>query len=299
MRILLTGANGFLGTYLKKALPGEVITLGRSKANKISCAIEIAIPTLPRVDMVIHNAGLAHRVPKSPEEEREFYLVNLFGTQNLLKALDSGIELPKAFIYISTVAIYGLEKGELIDENVEPIPQTPYAKSKYEAEMLLQAWAKQKQVNLTILRLPLVAGANGTPGNLGAMIRGIQRGYYRRIGKAEARKSMVLAEDVATLLPTLLDKSGVYNLTDGHHPKIGELEDYLADFFGKKIKTIPFWILKLATFLGDRIPGFPINSYRISKLGESLTFDDAKARTEISWNPRPVIGKLDLDILKK
>ena len=295
MKIVVTGASGFLGRYILNELEGEVHTLGRSRSNSIQCNLDSEVPILPEVDMVIHNAGWAHRVPKTPEQERRFYEVNLFGTQNLLKGFDSNGTFPKAFVYISTVAVYGLSSGNLISEKNEVKPETPYARSKFEAELLLQKWAKKHQVNLTILRLPLIAGAIQTPGNLGAMIKAIQKGYYFRIGTGQARKSIVLAQDVARLLPRLNNSSGIFNLTDGVNPSIAQLEDYLGEFFGRKIRTIFPWFLKLAARVGDVIPVFPINSYRLEKLGESLTFDDSKARAELAWNPRPVIGNLDLE----
>lgn len=294
MKTLLTGANGFLGYYLKKQFHKELFTLGRGSSNSIPCSLDKEIPTLPPVDLVVHNAGWAHRIPKNPEEESKFYQVNLFGTKNLLTGLENSGVLPRTIVFISTVAVYGLEKGTGISEETEPRPETPYAKSKLEAELLLQGWATSKGVNLIILRLPLVAGAKNTPGNLGAMIRGIKKGYYFRIGAGNAKKSMVLASDVASLVPTLISKNGVFNLTDGDHPTIAELENYLGSFYGKKIKTIPGWLLRIAVYLGDRFSILPINSYRLAKLSDSLTFDDAKARNELGWNPRPVIGNLDL-----
>ncbi len=295
MKTLLTGASGFLGYYLKEQFQKDLITLGRGSSNSIPCSLDKEIPVLPPVDLVVHNAGWAHRIPKNPEEESKFYQVNLFGTKNLLTGLENSGALPKAIVFISTVAVYGLEKGSLISEKTELRPETPYAKSKFEAELLLQGWASSKGVNLIILRLPLVAGAKNTPGNLGAMIRGIKNGFYFRIGTGNAKKSMVLASDVASLVPTLISKKGVFNLTDGVHPTIAELEDYLGSFYEKKIRTIPSWLLKIAVYLGDRFPQVPINSYRLSKLSDSLTFDDSKARKELGWNPSHVIGNLDLN----
>jgi nucleoside-diphosphate-sugar epimerase len=294
LKTLLTGASGFLGHYLKEKLQNDLLTLGRGASNSIRCSLDEEIPVLPPMDLVVHNAGWAHRIPKNPEEESKFYQVNLFGTRNLLMGLEKSGRLPNTIVYISTVAVYGLEKGTNISEKTEPRPLTPYAKSKHEAELLLQGWTFSKGVNLIILRLPLVAGAKNTPGNLGAMIRGIKNGFYFRIGAGNARKSMVLASDVAALVPTLLNKKGIFNLTDGDHPTIAQLEKYLGDFYGKRIKTIPDWLLRVAVYLGDRFPMVPINSYRVAKLSDSLTFDDSKARKEIGWNPSPVIGNLDL-----
>lgn len=299
MTVLLTGANGFLGHYLSAGLESSLVTLGRGKQNDIVCDLSSQIPKIPKVEMVVHNAGLAHRIPKTPEDERKFYQTNLFGTQNLLTGLNESGVLPEAIVFISTVAVYGLEKGEMITENHLPKPETPYAKSKYEAELLLRNWAEKHSINLTILRLPLVAGGVGTPGNLGAMIKAIKSGYYFRIGSGLNRKSMVLAQDIAKLIPSLNKSSGTYNLTDDYNPTLQELEDYLGKHFKRKIRTINPNILSFLCKIGDRIPAFPINSYRLSKLSETLTFDDSKAKLELGWNPRPVIGNLDLETFKE
>ncbi len=294
MRTLLTGASGFLGNYIRKSFGNDLITLGRGSANQIQNDLANEVPKLSQFDMVIHSAGLAHRIPKNPEEERKFYQVNLFGTQNLLKGLDQCEYPPKSIVFISTVAVYGLEEGEMISELVTPKPETPYGKSKHEAEILLQKWCRTHKVNLVILRLPLIAGGVNPLGNLGAMIQAIKRGYYFRVGKGLSKKSMVLASDVANLIPTISDFSGVYNLTDGHHPSLKELDSYISEKLGKKVKSLPLGLLSFICKIGDRWSFFPINSYRLSKLNTSLTFNDSKARKTLGWSPNPVIGNLDI-----
>ena len=294
MRVLLTGASGFLGNYIQKEFASQVITLGKSSSNEISCDLSEEVPKLPTLDLVIHNAGLAHQIPKNPEEESQFFKVNLFGTQNLLKGLSASAYPPKTLVFISTVAVYGVDQGELISEMEIPNPQTPYAKSKYEAELLLQKWAREKKVNLIILRLPLVAGGQKTPGNLGAIIRAIRKGYYFRIGLGESRKSMVLAQDVAIQLTKIQDQKGVFNLTDGMHPSVAQLDAYISEHFGRKVRSLPLNLLKKLARIGDRFSVFPLNTYRLNKLNQSLTFDDSKARRELGWNSRPVVGHLDL-----
>ncbi len=294
MSTLITGASGFLGRYLLEGLDSPVIKLGRGKSNDVICDLASNIPQIPQVDQVIHNAGLAHILPKNSAEERQFYLTNVVGTQNLLSGLEKTKNIPESIVYISSVAVYGLEKGELITENHIPKPVTPYAKSKYEAEWLLRNWSEKYPTNLIILRLPLVAGGKATPGNLGAMIKAIRSGYYFRIGAGFNRKSMVLAQDVASLLPRIQKSSGIYNLTDGYNPTLKELEDYLASHYQRKIRTIHPKILDFLCKVGDYVQSFPINSYRLSKLSDTLTFDDNKAKNEFGWNPKPVIGNLDL-----
>lgn len=295
MKILLTGGSGFLGNYFLKANLGELVTLGKSSSNTISCDLSIQVPTIPQVEAVIHSAGWAHRIPTTPDEESKFYQVNLFGTQNLLMGLDLMSQAPKYFIFVSTVAVYGLEEGIGISEQKNPEPSSPYAKSKYEAELLIQNWAKAKGVKLVILRLPLIAGGKNTPGNLGAMIRAIRKGYYFRVGQGASQKSMVLAEDIASFIPMVWGRSGIFNLTDGIHPSVADLDEYISSSLGRKVRSLPKPLLILLAKFGDRFGFFPFNTYRLEKINSSLTFDDSKARTILGWNPRPVIGNLDLN----
>lgn len=294
MRTLLTGASGFLGQYLQGNLGPELLTLGRGSINNIKCDLAIEIPDLPPIDMAIHNAGLAHRIPKNIQEEKKFFEVNLVGTQNLLRGFESSSCIPKSIVFISTVAVYGVNDGEMISEEVTPNPETPYAKSKYEAEVILKKWSIDHKVKLVILRLPLVAGGKNTPGNLGAMINAIKKGYYFRVGEGLSRKSIVLAEDLADLVPSLFDFDGTYNLTDGEHPSLRDLDEYISEKFHRKVIGLPIGLLKLMGRIGDIFSFFPINTYRLNKLNASLTFDDSKARKLIGWKSKPVIGNLDI-----
>lgn len=295
MKVLLTGATGFLGHYIESHLPEEVITLGRGIKNTIQADLAKEIPKLPEIDMIVHNAGLAHTVPKTEKEKEEFFRVNLGGTKNLITGIDRLTNKPHAIVFISSVAVYGKDFGSLISEKQKPNPQTPYAISKWEAEQLLEKYCEKNGIGLTILRLPLVAGARKVPGNFGAMIKAIKKGYYFRINGLSVRKSMVLAEDVGKLIPTLYNKSGVFNLTDGVNPSLGDLESYISGYYKKRIYTVPLSLVKFACAFGNRIRGFPIDSYKLEKLSSSLTFDDARAREVLDWKPSPVIGNLDLE----
>lgn len=288
MKIILTGASGFLGKTLLSSLNSEfeVISVGRDKSNLIKADLSNEVPTLPYCDLIIHAAGKAHVVPKTDAEAAEFSKVNVQGTENLLSGIT---QLPKSLVFISSVSVYGLEQGEMISEDAPLLGSTPYAKSKILAEKLVMEWGERNKIPVLILRLPLIVGKNA-PGNLGAMIRAIQRGYYRRIGQGKARKSMVLAQDIASFLPKWTGKSGIFNLTDGHHPSMSQLDDYLAQFFGKKIKSLPIGLLRLLAKIGDYFFLFPFNSSRLSKLELSLTFSDIKAQQELGWSPHSVIG---------
>lgn len=289
--ILLTGASGFLGKIIRLKYQKEIISLGRSENEDIVCDLSKQIPALPAVDIVIHAAGKAHSVPKTEAENQEFYEVNVNGTIHLLQGLVNTNQLPKAFIFISSVAVYGLESGSDIHDDTPLNAKDPYGKSKIEAEKLVQQWCTEHGVNCTILRLPLLAGPN-PPGNLGAMINGISKGYYLNIAGGKAKKSIVMAADVADILFKCAEIGGVYNLTDGYHPSFSELSEVIAAQLGKrKPASIPGFMASVIALIGD-VAGrrAPINTNKLKKITSDLTFDDAKARKLLDWKPVRVLN---------
>lgn len=293
MHTLITGANGFFGRYLIQAgAQQSLITLGMDQCD-INCNLAESIPVLPAgIQTVIHAAGKAHVIPTDKAGSDAFFKVNLQGTKNLIAALEQAGSLPAFFVFISTVAVYGCENGEQIPESEALSGNTPYALSKKEAEEWLISWGNRNNVSVLILRLPLLAGKN-PPGNLGHMLSAMHSGFYFSIGQNEARRSMVLASDVAEFIFSLTQANGIYNLSDGHHPSVYELETALCRQIGKKIRRIPMVLAKIAARAGDFLPIMPINSHRLGKLTQSLTFSDAKARKELGWNPRPVLNHID------
>ena len=117
MKVLVTGASGFLGKYVISELVSlnyEIETIGRSESSTIISDISEVVPVISSpYDFIIHIAGKAHIVPKTSKENQEFYDVNFRGTQNLLKSLEI---TPKSIVFISTVSVYGLDYGDNITE---------------------------------------------------------------------------------------------------------------------------------------------------------------------------------------
>lgn len=297
-KILLTGANGFLATILKKNLEEKglkIYGLSRTKQDfNVDISQSFELPLSLDIDVVIHTAGKAHAVPRSAQEEDEFFKVNFDGVKNLCFALEKLVNKPRAFVFISTVAVYGLDVGENINEEYPLLGKTPYAKSKIMAENWLMDWAIKQNIKLSILRLPLVAGPN-PPGNLGAMVSGIRSGRYLTIGQANAKKSIVWADDISTIIPTLVNIGGTFNLTDGCHPSFRELESAISKCLKKKSnpKKVPFWFAKGLGYIGDIVgKRFPINSDKLIKITSSLTFSDSKAVDNLGWKPTNVLDKI-------
>lgn len=284
-KILLTGSSGFLGSYILEFLENEsyeVIKVGRSVKSDIK--IDLSLNKLSKIDAdyVIHVAGKAHVIPKTEEDKKEFFKVNYIGTNNLLYGLDT-INL-QSIIFMSTVAVYGKKVGELIDEKSPLLGNTPYALSKIQAEQSIINFGITNNIKTVVLRLPLVTGEKPL-GNLRAIIKAIKKGYYFRIGKGQAKKSIISASDIANLIPELFDLNGVYNLTDTSHPMISEIDSIIAKKFNKKIKSIPIFLINVFAKIGDIFYFFPFNSSKFEKLTKTLTFSNKKLFNDIKYRP--------------
>ena len=291
-KLLFTGASGFLGYNIRPILEKsyDVQTVGLTDADdyKINMAREVP-PINTRYDVVLHAAGKAHTVPKTEAEKQVFYDVNYQGTVNLCKALEVA-GTPKALIFISTVAVYGCEFGDLIDESHPLNGNTPYADSKIKAEKYLTEWCGKHGVVLSILRPSLLAGKNA-PGNLGAMVNGIRKGFYMNIAGGKVVKSILMAEDIARLVPILEEKGGIYNVCDTRQPSFGEISESVAWQLGKrKPLSIPYWVAWCMAKVGDLLGAkAPINTYKLEKMTKSLTFSNEKAGRELGWEPLDVL----------
>ena len=150
----------------------KVTTCGIAANDMLKADLANEIPLLDQhYDVVLHACGKAHVIPRSEAEKQAFYDVNYRGTVNLCTALERA-GLPKALVFISTVAVYGCESGNMITEEHPLNGNTPYAKSKIMAEKNLTGWWAGHNLVLGNLRPALLAG-RGAPGNLGTMVTGI------------------------------------------------------------------------------------------------------------------------------
>jgi nucleoside-diphosphate-sugar epimerase len=288
MKVLLTGSSGFLGSEILKYFIQnniDIKTLGRSVSNNIR--IDLVKDTYninTNFDLIVHSAGKAH-----DNNNYSFHDVNYLGTKNLLNSLITNP--PKSFVFISTVAVYGRNEGELITEKHPLTAIDDYGKSKIDAEKLIINWCNKFNVSFTILRLPLIVGDN-PPGNLKKMINAIKNNYFFTVNGGTARKSMVLAADVAKYILISANIGGIYNLTDGNHPSFHELSCIIASKYRKHfIFNIPNILLNLF-FKFNKICNnrFSNQVILLKKMSISLTFDDEKARSKFNWSPSSVLN---------
>ncbi len=291
-KLLFTGGTGFLGHNARPILDKmyEVVTCGITPDDSIKTNLAKEIPQLNQhYDVVLHACGKAHVVPKTEAEKQAFFDVNYQGTINLCNALEK-VGAPKALIFISTVAVYGCEFGDLITENHPLNGESPYAKSKILAEEYLTEWCQKNNVKLGILRPSLLAGKNA-PGNLGAMVNGVKKGFYMNIAGGKVIKSILMAEDIANLVPLLEEKGGTYNVCDTNQPSFGDISLSVARQLGKdNVLNIPYWVAWCMAKVGDLLGNkAPINSYKLEKMTKSLTFSNDKARKTLNWEPLDVL----------
>ena len=266
MKVLVTGASGFIGQEIVKELEKndfEVFSVaGLKSARKISDSnsnknkkiffTDIAnsesfseLKDLGAVDVVIHSAGLAHQFGDTKKEA--FDRVNVLGTKNISNlAADLGA---KHFILIGSTAVYGIkpatgekhdssfEKFISIDENTETVPQTLYAQSKLEAERDCKEICETKNIRLTIFRLAPVIGESNV-GNVARLIETIRKGRFFWVGKGENYKSLIYKNDVARACVELIGKktpgTEIFNLA-APPVKMKEFVNEIARLLDKKI----------------------------------------------------------------
>ena len=115
--------------------------------------------------------------------------------------------------------------------------------------------------------------------------KAIQKGYYFRIGKGEAKRSIIAASDIAKAIPELFLTEGIYNFTDCYHPTIADIDTILAKKYQKRIKVLPKFVLQVMAKIGDIIPVVPFNTNKFEKLTTSLTFSNKKILEKIKFKP--------------
>ena len=299
MKYLLTGASGFLGNYFVNNIDkskNQITKLGRSLSNDIICDLSNEIPRFKKstFDVIIHAAGKAHSFSDDKSDFDKFDLVNVNGTKNLLNSMQNQLQKISQFVLISSVSVYGLDTGIMIDENHPLKGNSAYALSKIKAENLVQKWGEKHNIPVLILRLPLLIGSN-PKGNLKRMINAIRKKRYFSINGGIAKKSMVLASDVADFTYLNHKSSGVYNLTDGISHSVRDLENKIGKHFNVKIYNLPISIAKGLTFLNKIFRKFPLNNKTLAKIISDLTFSDSRAKNKLKWYPKNSIKHFKID----
>ena len=297
MKILVTGATGFIGTQLSETLAKsghEVRNTARSVAPNSSATRETVTCDLESADnldhlttgcdAIVHLAGRAHVMSDDPATSESLYIsANVDVTRRLaLSATRTGV---KRMILMSSIKVNG--ESTTIDtpftSQDTPNPKDPYGRSKTQAEQALWDVASTSALEAVVLRPPLVYGP-GVRANFASLIGIVNRGIPLPLGSIHNKRSFVSIDNLVDCIATVLQSSNAagqtFLVSDGHDLSTPELIHSIASALHKSAMLIPFppALLKLAAISAGKRGAY-------DRLCGSLTVDIALTKQKLSWTP--------------
>ena len=297
MKVLVTGANGFVGLAVLQRLNEirglqSVGSVRRAAWLTGTTVVEVGdltaqtdwSLTLAGADAVIHLAARVHVMQETEIDPLPaFRAVNVNGTFNLARqAAAAGV---KRFVFISSVKVNGesTPSGEAFTEADVPNPQDAYGQSKHEAEQCLRQVSADTGMEVVIIRPPLVYGP-GVKANFAALIRAVQRGLPLPLGGLHNQRSLVALLNLVDFIVICITHPQAANQTflvsDGQDLSTTELIRGLAQAAGMPARLLPMpvWVLQAgASLLGK--------SDAVRRLCGNLQVDISKARSLLGWVP--------------
>lgn len=239
MKVILTGKNSYIAVNTCKYLTSKGID-----AECISVRNGIESIDLTGVDVIIHCAAVVHK--KEADYVNEYEMINYKLTKELAdKAMKFGV---KQFIFLSTMAVYGVTEGE-INKNTHLEPKTLYGKSKLKAEKYLLT-LNSESFKVVILRPPMVYGLS-CPGNYSKLSKIAK--ITPVIPDTMNKKSLIYIENLAYIIYQILigGTVGIFMPMDEKYISTAELMKQISGrkcskFLGKMVKLLNFSMVKKA-----------------------------------------------------
>jgi nucleoside-diphosphate-sugar epimerase len=279
MKILVTGATGFIGSHLVPFLKNrhEVSTLN---ARQVTATNHEWQSQVDDCEVLVHLAGRAH-VSTNASDEQIYKTVNTELTETLAKQM---AKTNKHMIFVSTALVYGdsNDLGKPFDAGDALNPKSTYAKSKADAESVLIKIAQQNKLSFTIIRPPAVYGPD-VKANFLSMLKWVKSGLPLPLGSARNLRSLVSVRNLADLIENCATntaaKNQIFNVSDDHDIAIIELLRTIAAAMDKPARLIkvPLPILKL----GSQIIGKP-RAY--DGLCGSFQLDISQTTQKLGWH---------------
>ena len=308
MKALVTGAGGFIGRhlverllhdgYVVRALVREAGHPGEWPAGVEVAAGDVRDPQAMKAaavgcETVFHLAGKAHALTEVQGDEDLYRAVNTDGTRHVLEGAVAGGA--RRFVLFSSVKAMGEGGDRCLDETFDGPPETPYGRSKLEAERLVLDAGRRAGVHVSCLRFPLVYGP-GNKGNLYKMIAAVDHGTFPPLPEFGNRRSMVHVLDVVRAALLVADQATAngqrYIVTDGIGYSTRELYELICRALGKRIPGwhVPLWTLKVLGRAGDAIglvrgKRFVFDSDALEKLVGSAWYSSEKIARELGYRP--------------
>jgi nucleoside-diphosphate-sugar epimerase len=291
--ILITGAGGFVGTFLasemaRRRMPYRALTRRRGQGSFVIPNIDAHTDwtaALDGVDVIVHLASRVHVTRETaPLAEARIQCTNVDATLNLARqAARAGV---KRFVFISSIKVNGesTSPDRPFTAADRPNPRNGYAQSKLDAELGLFALARETGLEVTVIRPPLVYGP-GVKANFGTMMEWIDRGIPLPLGAVNNKRSFVYVGNLVDLIIVAARHPAaageVFVVSDGEDMSTTELFRRLAQALGRQcwVMPVPPSLLKVAaTTLGRRDVA--------DRLIDSLQVDCSKTREMLGWAPR-------------
>ncbi len=266
--LLLTGANGFVGSYFKKHY---------NEAFKIKTfsflSDDFEALCLNGIEVVVHLSALVHQMD-GVENESEYERVNVTQTLQLAqKAKKSGVG---HVIFMSSVKVYGEESDTAYHEDTACYPLDAYGKSKLKAEKALQN-IEDDSFKVSIIRTPIVYGY-GVKANMHNLITLIDKIPILPLGGIKNSRSMVYIGNLCAIISAIIntEKSGIFLCKDEETLSTTELILHIASASDKKIflVSLPFFAFLLQKFK----PSF------YKRLYLSLEIENSKSKKTLQFS---------------
>lgn len=290
--VLVTGANGFVGTALCAALRAQgVDTVGAVRSDALPGQLAIGnldadtdwSAALAGRTVVVHLAARVHVMDDSAGDPLAAYrTVNVDATVNLARqAHANGV---RRFVFISSIKVNGeATNGRPFRADDAPAPVDPYGQTKLESERALQTIAAQTGMELVIVRPPLVYGP-GVKANFANLLRLVGRGVPLPLGSVKNRRSMVALDNLVDLLIVCTRHpaapGGIFLVSDGVDLSTAELVTMMGQAMGKRVFLVPIPVRLMhvaASLLGKRA--------LVDRLLGSLQVDSIPTRDRLGWVP--------------
>lgn len=292
-QILVTGGNGFVGSFLKNYFleSGYSITCQVRQLSKAidslvkQVSFDITKPideTIFRdIDVCVHCAARAHVMNEVSENPIEIYRkINVEGALNVAKAAaKAGV---KRFIFLSSIKVNGeFTTKAPFSANDPVLPTDPYGLSKYEAEQALLAFAKESGMDVVVIRPVLIYGPN-VKANFQSMVQLANKGIPLPVGCLDNKRSMVSIYNLANFIELCLThpaaKNEIFLVSDQDDLTVKELFIKLAETQDKTLIALPF--PKVIMFLLAKLFG---QGAVVSRLCSSLVVDTEKNKNLLNW----------------
>ena len=280
--IVITGISGFVGQNFSVFLKGK-----NEGFQGLSLRQNWVLPNY--ASAIIHLAGKAHDTSNTSDAP-EYFTVNRDLTIKLFNEfLKSDV---KDFFYFSSVKASADTVESVLDENEIPNPQTPYGKSKLEAENYLLKQNLPSEKRLFIIR-PCIIHGPGNKGNLNLLYKVVEKGIPWPLASFENKRSFLSIDNLNFLILKMLQNekipSGIYNFADDDAVSINELVKIISNQSDKneKLWKISTKLIVGLAKLGD-ILKLPLNSERLKKLTESYVVSNKKIKNALGISELPL-----------